>query len=103
MRLVDVKCKKCGADLEIDLDKLQAFCPYCGSKLKIDIKNVDKVLSAKEKTKRAKIYNERIAKKDYYDYKNQEAHNNIFKTFLGIIIPLAFLILLGILTKANLL
>lgn len=103
MHLVETTCKKCGADLEVDLDRLQAFCPYCGSKLKIDMKHMDRVLSAKEKTKRAKMYNERMGQRDYYEYKTHETRNAMLKTFLGMIIPFLLLLLLGMLMKANLL
>jgi len=72
MRLIEMKCKKCGADLEIDLDKFQAYCPYCGTKLHIDMKNIDKVMGAKEKTKRAKIFAERDKQRNYYEYKINE-------------------------------
>lgn len=37
MKLINPDCKKCEATLEINLDKLQAFCPYCGSRLMIDV------------------------------------------------------------------
>ena len=32
MKLVNLRCENCGAELEIDLEKNQAFCSYCGSK-----------------------------------------------------------------------
>ena len=36
MKLVDMKCPHCGADLKIDSDKEQAFCEHCGARLFVD-------------------------------------------------------------------
>lgn len=33
MKIVDTKCKNCGAELSVDSDKTMLFCPYCGTKL----------------------------------------------------------------------
>ena len=52
MKLVETKCNNCHADLELDLENLQAFCPYCGHKLVFDF-DVDKLIAEREKTKRA--------------------------------------------------
>ena len=35
MKIVDAKCKNCGAELTFDSDKTMLFCPYCGTKLLI--------------------------------------------------------------------
>lgn len=50
-RLMQMKCQNCGANLELDLDNLIAFCPYCGAKLLVDIDQLHQVLIAKEQTK----------------------------------------------------
>lgn len=52
MRLVEFTCGNCGAQLDIDLDHLQAYCPFCGKKLMMDFDKLDRVLTEKEKTKR---------------------------------------------------
>lgn len=52
MELIKLSCQNCNAQLEIDLDNLQAFCPFCGQKLLFDLKQMELVLAAKEKTKR---------------------------------------------------
>lgn len=49
MRLINLTCEKCGADLELDLDHITAYCPYCGNRLMIDVANIDKVLLEREK------------------------------------------------------
>lgn len=40
MKLIAPKCTQCGANLEVDLKKHEAFCPYCGKRfiVKDDIK-----------------------------------------------------------------
>lgn len=35
MKIVDAKCKNCGAELSLDSEKTMLFCPYCGTKLLI--------------------------------------------------------------------
>ena len=52
MRLVEFTCGNCSAQLDIDLDHLQAYCPFCGKKLMMDFDKLDRVLTEKEKTKR---------------------------------------------------
>ena len=36
MRLIEMTCPKCGAQLQIDADKKQAFCGHCGTEILID-------------------------------------------------------------------
>ena len=52
MNLVKMTCSNCNANLKIDLDNLQAYCPYCGEKLMIDVEDLGELLKEKEKTKR---------------------------------------------------
>ena len=46
-----MRCNSCGQQLDIDLDNLQAHCPYCGQKMMIDFEQLSVVLQEKEKTK----------------------------------------------------
>ena len=52
MNFIKMTCNNCNAQLQIDLDHLQAFCPYCGQKLMMNFDQLGRVLSEKEKTKR---------------------------------------------------
>ena len=52
MKLIKMQCNSCSAQLDIDLEHLQAFCPHCGQKLMMDFVLLGQVLSEKEKTKR---------------------------------------------------
>ena len=40
MRLVKMTCPNCGAELELDAERTQAFCTYCGNKLYIDDESI---------------------------------------------------------------
>ena len=66
MKLVELTCENCGAQLEVDLDRKIAYCPYCRQKLMINLDRMDTVLAEREKTKRLQMvytYKEREAKR----------------------------------------
>ena len=63
-KFIQMKCQNCGANLNLDLDNLIAFCPYCGAKLMLDIDQLHQVLIAKEETKIAK----EVTKRDELKY-----------------------------------
>ena len=63
-KFIQMKCQNCGANLNLDLDNLIAFCPYCGAKLMLDIDQLHQVLIAKEGTKVAK----EVTKRDELKY-----------------------------------
>lgn len=69
MRLIEAKCKNCHANLEVDLDSLQAECPYCGSKLILEF-DVDRYLENKEETIREsnRLKESTIQKEQEYKY-----------------------------------
>lgn len=50
-----MKCKNCGGNIEIDLDNLQANCPYCGEKILFDVTELKDLLIKKEETKQIDI------------------------------------------------
>ena len=54
MKLIKLTCKNCNAPLEVDIDNLQAYCPYCNQKLLFDLDQMERVLAEKEQTKRAR-------------------------------------------------
>jgi DNA-directed RNA polymerase subunit RPC12/RpoP len=49
MKLVKLTCDNCNGQLEIDLDHIQAYCPYCGQKLLIDSNNIDAIIAERDK------------------------------------------------------
>ena len=100
VNLIHMKCQNCGANLDIDLDHMMAFCPYCGEKILIDIDQLSSVLVEKEKTNRAtKFVNgvENIADKIVeYKTKKEEIKNaphQITKNEIIALIICVFLIL----------
>ena len=36
MKLVEMKCKNCGAQLKVDVEKNHSYCQFCGTEFKID-------------------------------------------------------------------
>lgn len=96
MRLMKMQCQSCGAQLEIDLDHLQAFCPYCGQKLMMDFDQVGQVLAEKEKTTRHINTEEQKTRRlqmQYEDKENERKSSNKTTTF--VLIFCLVLILLG--------
>lgn len=65
MKVINIKCPNCSADLDIAPDQLKVFCPYCGSSLLIGSDLPD--MSEKEKKKQAKT----AAKADKKRFKQQ--------------------------------
>ena len=41
MKLIKLTCSNCGAVLELDVDRKQAFCTYCGTKLYVDDESIN--------------------------------------------------------------
>lgn len=110
MQLVKATCDNCHAQLDIDLDNLKMFCPYCGQKLLMDIDGMDKVLGAKEETKRTVItegeQTKRVSISEEeqtrrlqmeYDFKTQQVKRDDNKLKIGLLVLLGILVLcLGI-------
>ena len=104
MRLVQTTCNKCGAQLDIDLDHLQAYCPYCGFKLLMDFAKLDRVLTEKEKTRRAVEHEEQETKRTQmtYDYESakqereskQKDKERTKSTLVGIVALLLMILLI---------
>lgn len=36
MKMIDIRCKKCGADLKIEEHRSFCFCSYCGGKIAVN-------------------------------------------------------------------
>ena len=41
MKLINLRCSNCGADLQVDPDRKQVFCSYCGTKLLVDDETIN--------------------------------------------------------------
>ena len=40
MKMINLRCTNCGAELQIDAERNQAFCTYCGTKLLVDDESI---------------------------------------------------------------
>lgn len=87
MKLINMQCNSCGAQLDIDLEHLQAFCPHCGQKLMMDFVLLGQVLSEKEKTKRVTKLEEELTKRTQmiYEHESKEKDKDWKKKVLGIL------------------
>ena len=41
MKLINLRCSNCGADLQVDPERKQVFCSYCGTKLLVDDETIN--------------------------------------------------------------
>lgn len=83
MKLIDLKCKHCGANLKLDPENIQTFCQYCGDKLLIDMDKLSEVLKEKEKTKQVIEKEQHITKRKELDYNyKKEKDKSDLRTFL---------------------
>ena len=48
MKLVEMKCPNCGANLQVDISKGKAFCQYCGTALHIEDENKNTTINDPE-------------------------------------------------------
>jgi DNA-directed RNA polymerase subunit RPC12/RpoP len=72
MKLVSLTCHNCRAQLDIDLDNLQAKCPYCGAKLMIELERMEEFLTEREKTRRTILREQEKTKRMGMAYENAE-------------------------------
>ena len=40
MKLITLRCTNCGADLQIDSERKEAYCTFCGTKLFVDDESI---------------------------------------------------------------
>lgn len=71
MKLLSMICQNCNGQLEVNIEEMQAYCPYCGHKLLFDLDQMEMVLAEKEKTKRAEERTKRVRiEQEYKDKKD---------------------------------
>ena len=106
-KLIHLKCQNCGASLDLDLDKLMAFCPYCGAKLMIDIDQISSVLVEKEKTNRVSklvnsvenVANEVISYKTKKEEMKRESEKITTNDIIAVVIVIVAFIVIMLVTK----
>ena len=101
MRLIEMTCKQCNAQLELNLDHMQAYCPYCGAKLLVDMEHMSDVLLEREKTNRQKTVREfdiQEKKLDFEQKQEEEKRNakgmTIYLVVFSIIVALGWALLI---------
>jgi len=74
MSLVSAKCPNCGASIQVDNERNEAFCSYCGSKVavqeaigKVKIDNSEELANLYQVARRAKEQNNSENAAKYYD------------------------------------
>lgn len=84
MKIVKLKCSNCDAVLEVDVDNLEACCPYCGQRYLLDS---DRAFSEKEKTKREKEKTKRAQMEyEYREKREKEADAETRKLLAGLML-----------------
>ena len=95
---MSIVCPRCGADMDVDFENLEARCPYCDhhEMLKIDI---DKAVSDRERTKR-ELYRQReetYQKELDLQYKDKQHRRESFGSNLKVILTgIVLVIAIGI-------
>lgn len=97
MKTIIMECPGCKANLEIDKERMIAFCPYCGKKIIYDIDGLSYIITEQEKTKQITINNkyelEKI-KTEHEEKRKDDLHDNI-----TIIIALGLMIVFPIIIQ----
>ena len=96
LKLINPDCKKCEATLEINLDKLQAFCPYCGSRLMIDVDKFDSLFKEMEITKREQIRETEKTKRAKYEYLSKVEDAKNYNHLILIFLIAAFMAMISV-------
>ena len=70
MKLVEMKCKNCGATLKVESDQIDITCNYCYAKYKLDdeVQHIkyDDMEQAGYEFEKGKIRAQQEAKKNYF-------------------------------------
>lgn len=105
---INMTCDKCGANLDVDIEHLQAYCPYCGTKLLIDVSQMSDIINKKEQTKQKEMkydHNYKILNTilDYRERKNiqrdQERNKTGIFAMVFMIVLLLFCALMALLSQ----
>lgn len=87
MKFLKMKCNNCNAPLDVDLDRLQAYCPYCGQKLMMDFDQVALVLAEKERTRRTveREEHQTVRTRMAYEHESREKDKAWKKKAIGVV------------------
>ena len=92
---MNLNCQNCNGTIDIDIDDMQAYCPYCGKKLLFDVDQMKRILEgseriirAQERTKRAKL------ELEYREKKEKRENSTAFRIMIGSVISVFLCILI---------
>ena len=100
VKLIAVKCPECGATLNIEENRSQAFCTYCGAKVLIHNEN-EHIYRNIDEADIARTNNERIVKEKQMEFAMQkwqaaeQRRKNKVKLALGLGIAGALMLIIG--------
>ena len=73
MKLIELKCNNCGANLKVNSELNEVYCNYCGNKMLIDDEatTIERVENAKIKSRKSKHEQDMIEKIDNYEFEKK--------------------------------
>ena len=81
MKIIDIKCPKCGGELHISEGRKDCFCEYCGSHLLLDeLNSVTNIQVFRDEARLKELEMEEAREKEFKE--KQEKHRNLVKIFL---------------------
>ena len=95
MKLIRLTCTNCGAELELDADRKQAFCSYCGAKLYIDDESIQitnriideaRLKEAEVRLKELEYEHEREIREETIRREQKKSYRITIAAFLGILL-----------------
>jgi len=91
MKLINLRCSNCGADLQIDPERKQAFCSYCGTRLLVDDETINitnrfvdeaRLKEAEIRLKELEYEHERELRAEKLQQEQKKAHSISLLAFL---------------------
>ena len=95
MKLIRLTCSNCGAELELDADRRQAFCTYCGAKLLLDDESIQitnriideaRLKEAEVRLRELEYAHEREVREETIRKEQKKSFQLSFAGFLGILL-----------------
>ena len=84
MKIIDIKCPKCGRELHIGEGRKDCFCEYCGSHLYFDDENrtFTRIIRDEAKLKELEIEEENRKKKEIKDLRASKHRKRLALSFI---------------------
>ena len=95
MKLINLRCKNCGAELQLDAEKKQAFCSYCGTRLLLDDESINitnrfvdeaRVKEAEVRLKELEYEHERELREEMLRQEQKKSHRLSLMVYLAALI-----------------